>query len=103
MCKDHGGAAPARAPARRAGWSVRETERRAKEGGKRAAAEKAPIVLHPDLAEALGAAEDALSAALGREVRVRKTARGFRVEFELDEPREARRARRARARADLAA
>ena len=45
-------------------------------------------MLHPDLAEALAAAEDALSAALGREVKVRQTNAGFRVEFDFDEPRE---------------
>src|SRR4051794_17687234 len=57
--------------ARGAGWSVRETERRAREiedGPRRR--ETGPIVIHPDLEDALGAAEDALSAALGREVRV---------------------------------
>jgi ParB family chromosome partitioning protein len=75
--------------ARGAGWSVRETERRAREvedGPRRR--DPGPIVIHPDLEDALGAAEDALSAALGREVRVRPRASGYRVEFELDHPRE---------------
>jgi hypothetical protein len=45
-------------------------------------------VIHPDLQDALGAAEDALSAALGREVRIRPRASGYRVEFELEHPRE---------------
>jgi ParB family transcriptional regulator, chromosome partitioning protein len=76
--------------ARGAGWSVRETERRAREreDGPRRRREPGPIVIHPDLEDALGAAEDALSAALGREVRVRPRASGYRVEFELDHPRE---------------
>jgi ParB family chromosome partitioning protein len=76
--------------ARGAGWSVRETERRAREveDGPRRRRESGPIVIHPDLEDALGAAEDALSAALGREVRVRPRASGYRVEFELDHPRE---------------
>jgi ParB family chromosome partitioning protein len=75
--------------ARGAGWSVRETERRARgiEDGPRRR-DPGPIVIHPDLEDALGAAEDALSAALGREVRVRPRASGYRVEFELDHPRE---------------
>ena len=75
--------------ARTAGWSVRETERRAREtedGPRRR--DQGPIVIHPDLEDALGAAEDALSAALGREVRVRPRASGYRVEFELEHPRE---------------
>jgi ParB family transcriptional regulator, chromosome partitioning protein len=76
--------------ARGGGWSVRETERRAREieDGPRQRRDPGPIVIHPDLEDALGAAEDALSAALGREVRVRPRASGYRVEFELDHPRE---------------
>ena len=74
------------------GWSVRETERRAKALGERPPATDAgrtgPVPLHPDLADALGAAEDALTAALGREVKVRTLGDGVRVEFDLEEPRE---------------
>ena len=76
--------------ARTNAWSVRETERRAREieDGKRQRREPSPIVIHPDLQDALGAAEDALSAALGREVRIRPRAGGYRVEFELEHPRD---------------
>ena len=76
--------------ARAEAWSVRETERRAREieDGPRRRRDPGPIVIHPDLQDALGAAEDALSAALGREVRVRPRASGYRVEFELEHPRE---------------
>ncbi|MGI8439734.1 MAG: ParB/RepB/Spo0J family partition protein [Thermoleophilaceae bacterium] len=68
-------------------WSVREAERRAKAA--EAGAEPAPpdpVVLHPDLADTLGAAEDALSAALGRTVRVRQRGERCRVEFDLESP-----------------
>jgi ParB family chromosome partitioning protein len=76
--------------ARSQGWSVRETERRARELAERRRARSGPepVVIHPDLADALGAAEDALSAALGREVRVRPRASGYRVDFDLEHPRE---------------
>jgi ParB family chromosome partitioning protein len=75
------------------GWSVRDTERRVKaaEEGTSTAASRA-VVLHPDLAEALGAAEDALSAALGHEVHVRRrrgSETACRVVVDLDSPRAA--------------
>ena len=89
MCKDHSAQRQLARSAVAQGWSVRETERRAKEWGQEPGGEKAPIVLHPDLADAIGAAEDALTAALGRQVHVRKTSAGFRASFEFDEPREA--------------
>ena len=89
LCKDRGGQRQLARSAVAQGWSVRETERRAKAWGQAPGAERAPIVLHPDLAEAIGLAEDALTAALGREVRVKKTGSGFRAELHFDEPREA--------------
>jgi ParB family chromosome partitioning protein len=69
------------------GWSVRETEERARiaeaeEDEKRRGS--ADVLMHPDLEEALAAAEDALSAALGREVKVRPRNGAYRVEFELE-------------------
>ena len=75
--------------ARAAGWSVRETERRAREledGPRRR--ERGTLVIHPDLEDAIGAAEDALAAALGHEVRIRPRGSRFRVEFEVENPRE---------------
>jgi ParB family chromosome partitioning protein len=76
--------------ARAESWSVRETERRAREVEDGAPRRREPgeLVIHPDLEDALGAAEDALSAALGREVRIKPRASGYRVQFELDHPRE---------------
>jgi ParB family chromosome partitioning protein len=68
------------------GWSVRQTEERARvadEGGSRRS-RRSDVLIHPDLEEALAAAEDALSAALGREVKVRARNGGYRVEFELE-------------------
>jgi ParB family chromosome partitioning protein len=87
LCKDRGGQRQLARSAVAQAWSVRETERRAKEWGA-PQAERAPVVLHPDLADAMGAAEDALTAALGRQVRVRKTGAGFRAEFDFDDPRQ---------------
>ena len=76
--------------ARVEGWSVRETERRAREleDGPRNRREAGRVVMHPDLEDAIGAAEDSLAAALGHEVRIRPRASGFRVEFEVEHPRE---------------
>jgi ParB family transcriptional regulator, chromosome partitioning protein len=81
--------------ARDEGWSVRETERRARDAA--AAAEpqsgtdgrdRSAVVIHPDLADAIAAAEDTLTAALGHEVKLRRRGDGFRAEFELDHPRD---------------
>jgi ParB family chromosome partitioning protein len=70
-------------------WSVRETERRAKASEGRPTERRKPrIALHPDLADAIGAAEDALTAALGRDVRIRPARDQLRVEFTLEHPRE---------------
>src|SRR5947208_2250891 len=75
--------------ARDGGWSVRQTEdnaRAAEHGTPEPRAPRTQVVVHPDLAEALAAAEDALSAALGREVRVRARGDRCRVEVDLDTP-----------------
>jgi ParB family chromosome partitioning protein len=89
VCKDHERRKRLARDARDKGWSVRETERRAREeqasGG---TSGREAIVLHPDLQDALGAAEDALTAALGHEVRVRPKGEGCRVVFDLESPRE---------------
>jgi ParB family chromosome partitioning protein len=71
------------------GWSVRETERQVKLAKEGRPARPAAPALHPDLAEALSAAEDALSSALGRDVRVRPRGKRFRIEVEIDDPADA--------------
>jgi ParB family transcriptional regulator, chromosome partitioning protein len=76
--------------ARAEGWSVRQLEARARAAQDARRSRRANrVVMHPDLEESLAAAADALSAALGREVRVRPRGSAYRVEFEVDEPGEA--------------
>jgi ParB family transcriptional regulator, chromosome partitioning protein len=92
LCKDHATRRQLALDARDLTWSVREAERRAREaehGGEGTAPRRTPRFVHPDLAEALAAAEDALSAALGRDVKAR--ARGERcvIELEFEQPAEA--------------
>jgi ParB family chromosome partitioning protein len=65
-----------------AGWSVRETEQRAKRSGE---VRTRKVVPHPDQQAALTRAEDALERALGTGVHVRSTARGLRAELEFDD------------------
>jgi ParB family transcriptional regulator, chromosome partitioning protein len=93
LCKDHIERRSLALSARDQGWSVRETERQARErqsgGGGATAGGGKTITVHPDLREALAAAEDALSAALGQAVRVRARGAGCRVELDLDTPAEA--------------
>jgi ParB family chromosome partitioning protein len=75
------------------GWSVKETEKRAKaaqqklEGGAPAAGGRTRT--HPDLVDAMAAAEDALAAATGHGVKVRATASGVRAEIAFESPAEA--------------
>jgi ParB family transcriptional regulator, chromosome partitioning protein len=89
LCKDHAARRSLGFDARDGAWSVRETERRAREAGQAPAKRPPPRVVHPDLAEALGAAEDALTAALGREVKARSRGGRCVVEMEFDSPAEA--------------
>ncbi|MBA2439561.1 MAG: ParB/RepB/Spo0J family partition protein [Thermoleophilaceae bacterium] len=91
QCKSHAERRRLAADARADGWSVRETERRAKraEHGSRRDADRRPEAMHPDLAEALAAVEDTLATALGRPVKVRPRGAGCRVELDFDSPPEA--------------
>lgn len=86
--KDHEGRKRLARDARDGGWSVRETEARARvDVG--ATPRSGPVPIHPDLVDALAAAEDALTAALGHEVKVRARGDGARAELEFDSPAEA--------------
>jgi ParB family transcriptional regulator, chromosome partitioning protein len=64
------------------GWSVRETERRAKETG---GSGRAKVVPHPDQEAALARAEETLEKALGAGVRVRAARKGIRVELRFED------------------
>jgi ParB family chromosome partitioning protein len=64
------------------GWSVRETERRAKEAGERT---RPKLVPHPDQEAALIRAEESLEQALGTGVRVRAARRGIQAELRFDD------------------
>jgi ParB family transcriptional regulator, chromosome partitioning protein len=63
-----------------AGWSVRETERRAKAAG----AVRTRVVVNPDREAALLRAEEALEEAFGHGVRVRAARKGIRAELSFD-------------------
>src|SRR5436190_10090907 len=90
LCKDHAARRSLALQARDRGWSVRHTEERAREeeGGPRERPQRPRLVVHPDLQEALSAAEDALSAALARPVRVRASRGRIHAELELESPAE---------------
>lgn len=88
-CKDHEIRKRLAREAGDGGWSVRETERRARtlQDGESTARHRTPGgAIHPDLADALGAAEDALTAALGQEVKVKARGEGCRAELAFERP-----------------
>lgn len=89
LCKDHATRRHLALDARDGAWSVRETERRAREAEQGEREPARPRVVHPDLAEALAAAEDALAAALGREVKARVRGERCVIELEFERPAEA--------------
>ena len=91
LCKDHAARRSLALEARDGAWSVRETERRAREaeGQPEPQPRRFSRELHPDLAEALAAAEDTLTAAFGQPVKVRARGEGCRVELDFDTPAEA--------------
>jgi ParB family chromosome partitioning protein len=90
VCKDHATRRSLARAARDGGWSVRETEQRARDV-ERPEPEPSPPrrIVDPDLSDALAAAEDALSAALGKEVRARARRGCCLVELSFETPSEA--------------
>ena len=72
------------------GWSVRQTEARAREGGRRSAPRRSSgtpaEAAHPDQVEAARRLGDALGRALGTEVQVAPRGDGYRVVLELADP-----------------
>ena len=91
LCKDHAARRSLAFDARDGALSVRETERRAREAEGQPEPERKRFTreIHPDLAEALAAAEDMLSAAFDQPVKVRPNREGCRVELEFDTPADA--------------
>src|SRR5215204_5943722 len=91
LCKDHATRRRLALDARDGGWSVRDTERRAREaeGQPEPEPKRFNREIHPELAEAPAAAEDTLAAAFGRPLRVRARGDGCRLEVEFDSPGEA--------------
>jgi ParB family chromosome partitioning protein len=83
-CRDHEDRKALARDAREHGWSVRETERRARAleaGGPPATA---PTPVHPDHAAAILAVEEALTGALGRPVKAKAKGDGVRIELDFD-------------------
>jgi len=89
-CKDHETRRRLARDAREHGWSVRETERRARELEAGKPERSAAPALHPDQAETLGSAAEALSSALSRPVRARAKGDGCRIEIDFETADEAR-------------
>ena len=87
--KDHDRRRQLARDARDGGWSVRETEARARNDAERREPRREPVSIHPDQADALAAAEDALTAAIGHEVKVRARGDGAKAELVFDSPAEA--------------
>jgi ParB family transcriptional regulator, chromosome partitioning protein len=92
LATDHGERRRLARAAAEGGWSVRVVEERAREanaGRVRAGSRKGRAVVHPDQEEALAEIADALSSALGAEVRVRPRGTGYKVELAFESAEEA--------------
>lgn len=88
-CKDHQARKRLARDAREHGWSVRETERRARELEAGGPPERKSAEVHPDHAAAVLAVEEALTSALGRPVKAKPKGDGVRIELDFDTAAEA--------------
>jgi ParB family chromosome partitioning protein len=88
LCKDQTMRATLARQCEKRKWSVRETEEHAKDAAQELAGTREPVVMHPDLEDALSMAEDALTAAIGYEVRVRPMRNCYRATIDFEEPRD---------------
>jgi ParB family transcriptional regulator, chromosome partitioning protein len=87
MAPDHGDRRRLARDAAAEGWTVRETEARAREaatGGGRRTSRRGAAAAHPDQVAAAERLGDALGAALGAEVRVAPRGEGYRVTIGLE-------------------
>jgi len=86
MAPDHGDRRRLARDAAAEGWTVRETEARAREaaGGGRRGRRRGSTPAHPDQLAAAERLGDALGAALGAEVRVTPRGEGYRVTIGLE-------------------
>ncbi len=91
LADDHGARRTLARQAADRGWSVRHTEERARESNSTPSepGTRASRRPHPDQEQAAAEIAEALSAALGAEVRVRPTTGGYRAELAFDSPDEA--------------
>jgi ParB family transcriptional regulator, chromosome partitioning protein len=89
LASDHGERRRLARAAAEAGWSVRETEARARGADGAARPTRRRAATHPDQEAALAGIAEALEAALGRDVRVRPQGDGYRAEIDLESPADA--------------
>jgi ParB family chromosome partitioning protein len=82
-CKDHQDRKRLALDAREHGWSVRETERRARLAEDGGPAPRQSRDVHPDHAAAVAAVEETLTSALGRPVKAKPKGDGLRVELDF--------------------
>jgi ParB family transcriptional regulator, chromosome partitioning protein len=86
LAHDHGERRRLARAAADAGWSVRETEARAREAGTAAPPARRRPALHPDQEAAAAHVAEALGTLLGRDVRVRPRGDGYRIEVDFESP-----------------
>jgi ParB family chromosome partitioning protein len=89
LAEDHGARRALAREAASRGWSVRATEERARASNEPAEERPARRGAHPDEEQAADEIAQALSGALGAEVRVRATGGRYRAELAFDSPEEA--------------